>query len=88
MQLQFLSAWTNLRLCQKESTIPLSEDILQWADQIWVMEHAIWIILEKPMAPPTTTKSPYSTFQIIMLITLRDCLSCLRNELTFKFPVI
>ena len=37
-QLQFLSAGTNLRLCRKEGTTPLTDDLLQWADRIWVME--------------------------------------------------
>ncbi|MAW94499.1 MULTISPECIES: phosphotyrosine protein phosphatase [unclassified Leeuwenhoekiella] len=36
--LEILSAGTNLRLCRQESTTPLSEDLLQWADHIWVME--------------------------------------------------
>ena len=37
-QLQFLRAGTNLRLCRQEGTTPLTEDLLYWADRIWVME--------------------------------------------------
>ncbi|MBM09752.1 phosphotyrosine protein phosphatase [Leeuwenhoekiella blandensis] len=36
--LKIQSAGTNLRLCRQEGTTPLSEDLLQWADCIWVME--------------------------------------------------
>jgi len=36
--LDILSAGTNLRLCRQEGTTPLSKDLLQWADHIWVME--------------------------------------------------
>lgn len=35
---EFLSAGTNLKICRKEGTNPLSEDMLAWADQIFVME--------------------------------------------------
>ena len=37
-ELNFNSAGTNLKLCQKEGTNPLSEDLINWADLIFVME--------------------------------------------------
>lgn len=36
--LNFDSAGTNLKVCQKEGTNPLTEDMLIWADLILVME--------------------------------------------------
>lgn len=35
---KFLSAGTNLRICRKEGTTELTEDLLQWADAVYVME--------------------------------------------------
>lgn len=35
---EFLSAGTNLKVCRKEGTNPLSEQMLAWADQIYIME--------------------------------------------------
>lgn len=36
--LNFDSAGTNIKVCQKEGTNPLTEDMLIWADLIFVME--------------------------------------------------
>lgn len=36
--LQFDSAGTNLKICQKEGTNPMTEDLAEWADVIFVME--------------------------------------------------
>ena len=35
---QFDSAGTNLKICQKEGTNPLTEELVEWADLIFVME--------------------------------------------------
>ena len=35
---EFLSAGTNIKLCRKEGTTELIEDLLKWADKIYVME--------------------------------------------------
>lgn len=35
---EFLSAGSNLKICRKEGTTPLSENLLDWADLIYVME--------------------------------------------------
>jgi predicted protein tyrosine phosphatase len=35
---EFLSAGTNLKLCRKEGTTELTEDLLKWADKVYVME--------------------------------------------------
>ncbi|MDG1332534.1 MAG: phosphotyrosine protein phosphatase [Crocinitomicaceae bacterium] len=37
-ELNFDSAGTNLKICQKEGTNPMSEDLAEWADVIYVME--------------------------------------------------
>lgn len=34
----FDSAGTNLKICQKEGTNPMTEDLAEWADVIYVME--------------------------------------------------
>ncbi len=34
----FLSAGTNHKICMKEGTVPLTEDLLEWADVVYVME--------------------------------------------------
>lgn len=39
-KLDFQSAGTNLKICQKEGTNPLTEDLLGWADVIFVMENS------------------------------------------------
>ncbi|MFT6000026.1 MAG: putative protein tyrosine phosphatase [Neolewinella sp.] len=36
--LEFASAGTNLKLCRKEGTIPLTEALMEWADLLLVME--------------------------------------------------
>ena len=36
--LQFDSAGTNLKICQKEGTNPMTEELAEWADVIFVME--------------------------------------------------
>ena len=36
--IQFDSAGTNLKICQKEGTNPMTEELADWADQIIVME--------------------------------------------------
>ncbi|MEP1489746.1 MAG: phosphotyrosine protein phosphatase [Algibacter sp.] len=36
---EFLSAGTNLKICRKEGSTELTEDLLIWADIIYVMEH-------------------------------------------------
>ena len=35
---KFLSAGTNLKICRKEGTTGLTEDLLKWADKVYVME--------------------------------------------------
>lgn len=35
---EFLSAGTNLKICRKEGTTELTEDLLEWADKVYVME--------------------------------------------------
>lgn len=44
-ELEFMSAGTNQRICEQEGTNHLSEDLLDWADHIFVMEekHRQWI---------------------------------------------
>jgi predicted protein tyrosine phosphatase len=37
-EIQFESAGTNVTICRKEGTNPLSEELLIWADKIFVME--------------------------------------------------
>lgn len=36
--LRFDSAGTNLKVCQKEGTNPMTEELAEWADVIYVME--------------------------------------------------
>lgn len=36
---EFRSAGTNLKLCQAEATNPLTEEMLIWADTVFVMEN-------------------------------------------------
>ena len=35
---EFLSAGTNSKICRKEGTTELTEDLLEWADRVYVME--------------------------------------------------
>lgn len=35
---EFLSAGTNLNICRKEGTTELTEDLLKWADRVYVMQ--------------------------------------------------
>jgi len=35
---KFLSAGTNIKICRKEGTTELTEDLLIWADKVYVME--------------------------------------------------
>lgn len=38
-ELNFLSCGTNINLCRKEGTNPLTEELLSWADIVFVMEN-------------------------------------------------
>ncbi len=38
-EINFRSAGTNHKTCQKEGTTPLDEEMLQWADVVYVMEN-------------------------------------------------
>jgi len=35
---KFLSSGTNVKICRKEGTTELTEDLLEWADKVYVME--------------------------------------------------
>ena len=35
---EFLSAGTNLKICRKEGTTELTEDLLKWSDKVYVKE--------------------------------------------------
>ena len=35
---EFLSAGTNIKICRKEGTTELTEDLLEWADKVYVMK--------------------------------------------------
>ncbi|HBY69318.1 MAG: phosphotyrosine protein phosphatase [Flavobacteriaceae bacterium] len=35
---KFLSAGTNVKICRKEGTTELTEDLLEWADKVYVMD--------------------------------------------------
>ncbi|PHQ27799.1 phosphotyrosine protein phosphatase [Leeuwenhoekiella nanhaiensis] len=59
-QVQFLSAGTNLRLCWQEGTTPLTEDLLHWADRIWVMEQRHLDHLKK-----TGSSKPYNKVTVL-----------------------
>lgn len=37
-EFEFLSAGTNLKTCRKEGTTELTEDLLKWAEVVYVME--------------------------------------------------
>lgn len=46
-QHQFKSAGTNHKICKKEETTPLTEDLLIWADSVYVMEEKHRRIIEE-----------------------------------------
>lgn len=43
----FQSAGTNIELCRKEGTTELTEDLLIWADKIFVMESKHFDLIKK-----------------------------------------
>lgn len=43
----FLSAGTNIELCRKEGTTELTEDLLIWADRVFVMESKHFDLIKK-----------------------------------------
>lgn len=45
--LNFSSAGTNLKICQKEGTNPLAIDMLEWADLVLVMENKHKELIDK-----------------------------------------
>lgn len=46
-QHEFLSAGTNHKICAKEGTTPLTEDLIEWADIILCMEEKHRKIIKK-----------------------------------------
>lgn len=44
---EFMSAGTNLKICRKEGTTELTEDLLTWADKIYVMESKHLVQIQK-----------------------------------------
>lgn len=55
-QLHFLSCGTNIKICRKEGTTPLSETLLLWADTIFVMEKKHLQAIAKFSNSPVTKK--------------------------------
>ena len=53
----FDSAGTNLVICQKEGTNPLTEQLLEWADDIFVMEKKHLEIIKKNISKGTENKN-------------------------------
>lgn len=43
----FLSAGTNIKICRKEGTTELTEDLLEWADKVYVMEKKHLVQIKK-----------------------------------------
>lgn len=44
---EFESAGTNHKICWKEGTTPLTEELMEWADKVYVMEKGHQRIIEK-----------------------------------------
>lgn len=44
---EFLSAGTNTKICRKEGTTELTEDLLEWADKVYVMEKKHFYQIQK-----------------------------------------
>jgi len=43
---EFRSAGTNHKICNKEGTIPLTNNLMEWADLVLVMEHRHFKIIK------------------------------------------
>ncbi len=53
---QFMSAGTNHKICKKEGSTPLTEDLLIWADEVYVMEEKHKNIIQKHTGSPYVSK--------------------------------
>lgn len=61
---EFLRAGTNTKICRKEGTTELTEDLLEWADKVFVMEKKHFDQIQKH------TGSKY--YSKIKILNIRD----------------
>nr|WP_299382182.1 phosphotyrosine protein phosphatase [Allomuricauda sp.] len=48
---EFKSAGTNLKACAKEGTTPLTEEMLKWADKVYLMEERHKSLINNHVGP-------------------------------------
>lgn len=69
----FLSAGTNHKVCVREGTEPLTEDLLQWADIVYVMENKHSKLIKE------ATSNKY--FDKIVVLNIEDVYKYYQKEL-------
>ena len=71
--LNFKSAGTNIKICQKEGTNPLTEEMLVWADIVFVMENKHLKLINE--------NSVYKYASKIILLSIEDKYKYYQKEL-------
>lgn len=71
--INFMSAGTNIKTCQKEGTTPLEEFMLEWADVIYVMENKHKKLIQKHVGDKYNSK--------IKVLSIRDDYEYYEKEL-------
>ena len=71
--LSFQSAGTNLKICQKEGTNPITEEVLVWADIIIVMENNHSNLIKEFTSNKLTNK--------IVILSIEDKYNYFQKEL-------
>lgn len=72
-KLSFQSAGTNLNICQKEGTNPITEEVLVWADIIIVMENNHSKLIKEFTSTKLANK--------IVILSIEDKFSYFQKEL-------
>lgn len=75
LMLNFQSAGTNIKLCEKEGTNPISEEMLIWADVIFVMENKHSKFITEKMANKYRSK--------IIVLSIEDRYKYYQRELIY-----
>jgi predicted protein tyrosine phosphatase len=79
----FMSAGTNHKICNKEGTYPLEEWMMDWADRVYVMEHKHKNIIMKNVGDKFNKKIEILNIKDIYKYYQSELIEILDNKLKF-----
>jgi len=80
---EFMSAGTNHKICNKEGTSPLEEWMMEWADKVYVMEHKHKKIITKNVGDKFNKKITVLNIKDIYKYYQKELIEILDSTLIF-----